>query len=113
MMEAGHSQGMGNLPSEATAQTPRGQWVGFQYARCLTSHRQVLSLPSFSEEETETWEGEGAYEKAQSQQMAEGSACVIQLLSLSCEHIAYPGTSEKKKKKQPFVDEVGVREKQY
>lgn len=45
--------------------------------------------------------------------MAEDSACVIQLLSLSCEHIAYPGTSEKKKKKQPFVDEVGVREKQY
>lgn len=48
--------------------------------------------------------------------MAEDSACVIRLLSLSCEtceNIVYPGTSEKKKEKQPFVDEVGVREKQY
>lgn len=45
--------------------------------------------------------------------MAEDSACVIQLLSLSCENIAYLGTSGKKNKKQLFVEEVGVREKQY
>lgn len=45
--------------------------------------------------------------------MAEDSACVIQFLSLSCENIAYPWTSEKQKQKQPFVDEVEVREKQY
>lgn len=38
---------------------------------------------------------------------------IIQLLSLSCENIAYPGTSEQKEKKQAFVDEVGGREKQY